>query len=1208
MAPAEAWTPPTEFEEYKLLRPLGRGAMGDVYLALDSLLDRKVAVKFVARDSDGAARERFFREARALAKLSHPNVVGVYRVGEIKRRPYLITEFLEGEPLDRLAKPVVPDRVLAIGVDLARGLAAAHRHGILHRDVKPANAFLTAGGTVKLLDFGLAKAPSLDDDVTGPVGSPLYMAPELWQDALATPRSDVYALGTLLYELCAGRAPHHGVAVVDLPATIQQASAPLVDIAPTVRAELAAIIDRCIAVDPEARFEDADALREALEALVLQRDAPVPEGNPYRGLASFEAEHRGVFFGRAAEVGTVLERLRSDGFVLVVADSGVGKSSLCRAGVVPLVAEGALGSAMRVATFVPGSSPLESLARALPSDGDDSQLVSQLRSEPGSVGRDLRRRGGVLVLVDQLEEVSTLASAADAEAFMVALAALRAAGVHILATARSDFLGRLAAFPGLGESLGRAVFMLRPLGRAGLREAIVGPARVKRVAFESDDIVEELVASVASDPGALPLLQFTLAELWNAREGHAITRAALDAIGGATGALTRHADGVLTALSPAAREASRHIFVNLVTAQGTRARRTADELGAARAEIRDALDVLVRQRLLVARDGKHDTAYELVHEALISHWPTLRDWLAHDAGARITHARLSAAAVEWERLADAPELLWRGRLLDEAGAIDTSLLGARELRFLARSRRALTRRRWRVRGIVAGVVFAIVVVYAGVRLQNARERAAQVRTAVAEARPAHAAARTRRDAGLALREQAYRAYDAGKRDDGEVLWLRARDSLREAEASYARAAQAFETAYLLDIDDVSVKHELARVMSERIALAAAQSKLDEARAHGDRLALFDPARSQRSPTAAVDVTIEGNPVVTIERYRDVDGIRTTEVVDSLRSPFWRELPPGSYRLVAGDVRLPVVLAPSDRLRVAFAPPAKIPDGYVYVPPGRFLYGFRGDEDLRRGWFDAEPEHPASTDGYLIGRTEVTFAQWFEFLDTLSPQQRALRTPGYGASSTALAPGAPAAEATGEGAMLVLDGSGARRRFAFRVTTTILSAAIGEPIVYPERTIRARQDWLQFPVSAISRDDAEAYAAWLDRSGKLPGARLCTELEWERAARGADDRQYPHGDRITSAHANLDVTYGRKDRAFGPDAVGSFPDGASPFGVLDLAGNVFELTTHARDPEQTVMRGGTWYQDAVTARSVNRAPASRMFRHLHTGARICANAR
>src|SRR3954471_6048822 len=151
-----AWSPPDEFGEYRLVRLLGAGAMGQVYLAHDLLLDRPVAVKFVQGAETPAARARILDEARAIARLQHPNVVAIHRVAEVDGHPYLVSEYIAGKGLDELTWPVPWRRVLDIAIDLTRGLAAAHRRGVLHRDVKPANAILADDGRARLLDFGLA--------------------------------------------------------------------------------------------------------------------------------------------------------------------------------------------------------------------------------------------------------------------------------------------------------------------------------------------------------------------------------------------------------------------------------------------------------------------------------------------------------------------------------------------------------------------------------------------------------------------------------------------------------------------------------------------------------------------------------------------------------------------------------------------------------------------------------------------------------------------------------------------------------------------------------------------------------------------------------------------------------------------------------------------------------------------------------------------
>src|ERR1044071_3023267 len=304
-----AWSPPDEFGEYRLVRLLGTGTMGQVYLAHDLLLDRPVAVKFIQGAETPAARARIIDEARAVARLAHPNVVAIYRVAEVEGHPYLVTEYVRGRTLDELELPVRWQQVLEIALDLARGLAAAHRRGVLHRDVKPANAILAEDGRAKLLDFGLARvmgrtaedsgvallpeppsdrgrcvhclppveAPSVvrdrsihgrDSTISVPVvegrgaeldpvapthtdsrrrmvGTPLYMAPEIWCGERGTRQTDLYALGVLLYELLTGRTPHRGQSIAEIAVAVLDHDIPrLRDLAPEVEPALAAGVAR----------------------------------------------------------------------------------------------------------------------------------------------------------------------------------------------------------------------------------------------------------------------------------------------------------------------------------------------------------------------------------------------------------------------------------------------------------------------------------------------------------------------------------------------------------------------------------------------------------------------------------------------------------------------------------------------------------------------------------------------------------------------------------------------------------------------------------------------------------------------------------------------------------------------------------------------------------------------------------------------------
>lgn len=209
--------PPTAFHGYRIRHLLGEGAMGEVYLASDVQLDREVVIKFIKPESTGA--ERFATEARAAAKLQHPNIASVYAVGEVQGRPFIVSEYVRGQSLHTLALPVPWPRALQIGFALTRGVAAVHRAGVLHRDIKPANVVLSESGEPKLVDFGLAKLLDIGDVPIVPVatdksvlGTPHYVAPEIWNDEPASTRTDVYALGVLLYHLCAGYQPHFSAA------------------------------------------------------------------------------------------------------------------------------------------------------------------------------------------------------------------------------------------------------------------------------------------------------------------------------------------------------------------------------------------------------------------------------------------------------------------------------------------------------------------------------------------------------------------------------------------------------------------------------------------------------------------------------------------------------------------------------------------------------------------------------------------------------------------------------------------------------------------------------------------------------------------------------------------------------------------------------------------------------------------------------------
>ena len=1254
------WRPPDEFDEYRLIRLLGRGAMGDVYLARDALLDRPVAVKFVQAARDPIARARFFNEARAIARLQHPNVVAIYRIAETDRHPYLVSEYVRGRPLDELERPVPSRQVLDIALDLARGLAAAHRSGVLHRDVKPANAILSEDGRAKLLDFGLASlvdAGELDPPVAAPppaaldardynellatttqppvshaadssdtdpdpsllesaarsgpgvvVGTPLYLAPELWRGEHATRRSDLYALGILLYELVAGAAPHAGIPTAALGGVVGRRDIPrLADAVPTVDPALAAIIDHLVARDASARFGSADALVTALEDCAAPAAlASAPDGNPYRGLAAFESAHAAVFFGRRSEIAELIDRVQSEPFVVVAGDSGTGKSSLCRAGVLPaLVAQG-----WSRVDLVPGRHPVQSLAVALAAwSGLDEAALGALVREPSeafartirihvlaAVGRPARR---LLLFVDQLEELLTLAEPEEARVVAAAFAALavRVPSVRVLASARSDFLSRLAMLPGLGDEMARGLYFLRPLTGDRIREAIVRPAAAKGVRFETEALVATLVEQTELAPGGLPLLQFTLAELWDARDAPAMTirAASLAALGGVAGALTRHADRLLAGLDAGGRAAARRILLRLVTVEGTRARRSEAELvtdGAERAADRAALEALVRSRVVVANDAQHG-AYEIAHEALLVSWSTLQGWLQRDAATHAVHRRVEQAAAEWQRMGRTRDLLWGGRRLAETAPLDREAIAPLAAEFLATSRAAIVRTRLIAAGATAAVAIAVIAASLVIRARARGELEAVIAEQVHAATAAIDDARQLAHQRDAARTHAFGLFDGRRWSEGEDAWTEAQ-ALAAREASQYRAAAArIESALSLDPARASLRALAADFAFERLARAERDHASELTEELAARVAAYDDGRYRTALAAHARLELEVVPAgaqVWLERAgaaRQSLGAAPVAVTLATGSVVLVFELPGRL-----TTRLPVLLSRGEtvRQRIVLPNASTAPPGMIYVPPGRFLFGSADTTDLRRGFFNAAPLHEVRTAGYYIARYEVTFGQWIEFLDDLPAPERGRRSPSAfkARSSLALTELAPG-----------------RWQLAMTPTTQTYVAETGQPVHYLNRTRRAVQDWTRFPVAAVSYDDAVAFTAWLDRTGRVHGARLCDEYEWERAARGADARMFPSDGPLAPDDANIDATYGRDPLAFGPDEVGAHPASRSPIGADDMAGNVWEWTRSIEAPDAPVARGGGWYHAELNARSVNRERAERTLRTLNTGVRVCA---
>lgn len=521
------------------------------------------------------------------------------------------------------------------------------------------------------------------------------------------------------------------------------------------------------------------------------------------------------------------------------------------------------------------------------------------------------------------------------------------------------------------------------------------------------------------------------------------------------------------------------------------------------------------------------------------------------------------------------------------------------IKILARDREGALRRRVLTSLAALVVVFAAGVATFTVVSHRQRLAAAVARDmGIAQSALAYAQhnARTLADP----RSQAFAAFDRGDRAHGEALWGGVRAAADRIRAAFARALAAAERALTVDASHAHARALFVDVLEQRLRFELEQTgRLDEAEL--DRLRLYDQARASELARPA-RIRIETTPPgarVWLERYdtrvqryllRPREALGATPIAEL-------DLEPGSLLATfevpgRATVRIAVRLGAGERLALAVPlPPADaIPSGFVYVPAGRFWFGSAEDDDLRQTFLHAAPLHEVTTGAFLIAQHEVTYRQWLVYLRALPPDERRRRTPA------AVDPPIHAV------LRRLHDG-----RYQLRLGAAEQPYLVteGDTLAYADRDRRSRQDWRDFPVAGVSFEDAAAYAAWLSRTGRVPGARLCSDQEWERAARGADGRRFPHGDVAAPDDFNHDVTYGRKARALGPDQVGSHPASRSPFGIDDLAGNVWEWVHDGRG--QPLIRGGSWLYGQLTNRANNREPAGRSLRTPTLGVRICATA-
>ncbi len=331
---------------YEIVEIIGRGGMGEVCLADDVMLDRKVALKFVAAPHDTDGLQQLLGEARAAAALDHPFICSIYEVTTHNGRPCIAMEYVRGESLERRLRggPLPLAEALRVAEEIAEALDAAHKRLVVHRDLKPANVMLTEDEHIKVMDFGLAarlshtdagdQAPSMTIDLSEPVrGTPAYMAPEQIRGEPADRRSDIFAFGILLYEVVSGTNPfNRGSINATLAAILSDPFATLHHKLPAIPPALEALLVRLLAKDPAARPQSFGDVRSALRRLSVEVS---PSGTfaPQAVVDQPSADTGAALIGRDAERAQLLESFHQaksgrGSLILLLGDAGIGKTRL----------------------------------------------------------------------------------------------------------------------------------------------------------------------------------------------------------------------------------------------------------------------------------------------------------------------------------------------------------------------------------------------------------------------------------------------------------------------------------------------------------------------------------------------------------------------------------------------------------------------------------------------------------------------------------------------------------------------------------------------------------------------------------------------------------------------------------------------------------------------------------------------------------------
>jgi WD40 repeat protein/serine/threonine protein kinase len=780
---------------YTNLNLIGKGGFGEVYSAVQPFVNREVAIKIILPQFASQADfvRRFETEAQLVANLEHPHIVPLYDYWRDPEGAYLVMRYLRGGNLEQmLARARLPlDKIQHLFEQTCAALMAAHRGNVVHQDIKPANILLDTEGNAYLSDFGIAKQIDKNavarEDNEQRQASLHYASPELLSYSPVNFRSDIYSMGILLYEMLTGELPFKGENPDELMFKhMYEDVPPLIATRPDLPETLNKIVQTATAKNPRTRYSDPNELaaevRAAISGFLQPRqaallaaatnhtaitepvkkrefslaDLPLPPSNPYKGLRPFKEADAKDFFGRDTLLERLLKRMQEPNGALlgVVGASGSGKSSVVRAGLIPRLKQGALQGSDKwfYSEMTPGAAPLQELEQALLRVAKNRANVKDLLTDPQGFGLFQALNlvlpdadAQMVLVIDQFEEAFTLAKPHEAAQFLSLLTHTLRQPLNrlwIIITLRADFVDKPLQDARFGALFSDRIEFVLPFAPNELEQVIVKPAERAKLAIEPA-LVATIVGDVSKQPGALPLLQYTLTELFNNSKGGPLTAEAYRKLGGISGALTSRADELMQAMQAADKDLVRLLFLRLITlnegAEPTRRRMLQPDLtpdDGTRERMTTIINQFAKYRLLTFdREPLTRTpTVEIAHEALIREWAQAKTWINDNRAQLEMQRRLAASASEWlkqnkessilaveARLANFEALTAQGTFplsADERAYLHASIEQRQQT--LRRNRRANTI--LRAVAIVAGVAAVVALVFFGIA-SNAAERA-----------------------------------------------------------------------------------------------------------------------------------------------------------------------------------------------------------------------------------------------------------------------------------------------------------------------------------------------------------------------------------------------------------------------------------------------------------------------------------------------------